>query len=46
MDIIKENEKKNLDGCSTRILDKSWRSLPEIVNFTNKVFEKGFSKEI
>ena len=45
MDIIKENEKKNLDGCSTRILDKSWRSLPEIVNFTNKVFEKGFSKE-
>ena len=45
MEIIKENEKKNLDGCSTRILDKSWRSLPEIVNFTNKVFEKGFSKE-
>lgn len=45
MDIIKENEKKNLDGCSTRILDKSWRSLPEIVHFTNKVFEKGFSKE-
>lgn len=45
MDIIKDNVEKNLDGCSIEILDKSWRSLPEIVKFTNKVFEKGFSNE-
>ena len=45
MDIVKENEKKGLDGCSTEILGYSWRSLPAIVNFTNAVFEKGFSKE-
>ena len=45
MDIVKENEKKNLDGCSTEILGYSWRSQPAIVNFTNAVFEKGFSNE-
>ena len=45
MDIVKENEKKGLDGCSTEILGYSWRSLPAIVNFTNAVFEKGFSNE-
>ncbi|EID84134.1 ATP-dependent exoDNAse (exonuclease V) beta subunit [Treponema sp. JC4] len=45
MDIVKENEKKGLDGCSTQILGYSWRSLPAIVNFTNAVFEKGFSNE-
>ena len=45
MDIVKENEKKGLDGCSTEILGYSWRSLPAIVNFTNAVFERGFSKE-
>ena len=36
---------KELDGCSTEILGYSWRSLPAIVNFTNAVFEKGFSSE-
>lgn len=45
MDMVKENEKKNLDGCSTEILGYSWRSQPAIVNFTNAVFEKGFSNE-
>lgn len=45
MDIVKENEKKNLDGCRTEILGYSWRSQPAIVNFTNAVFEKGFSNE-
>ena len=45
MDIIKDNEKKGLDGCTTDILKFSWRSLPAIVNFTNEVYAKGFSKE-
>ncbi len=45
MDIVKDNEKKGLDGCGTEILGYSWRSLPAIVNFTNAVFEKGFSSE-
>lgn len=45
MDIVKDNEKKDLDGCATEILGYSWRSLPAIVNFTNAVFEKGFSNE-
>lgn len=45
MDIIKDNEKKGLDGCSTDILKFSYRSLPAIVNFTNKVYAKGFSDE-
>ncbi|MCR5762704.1 MAG: UvrD-helicase domain-containing protein [Treponema sp.] len=45
MDIVKENETKGIDGCRTEILGYSWRSLPAIVNFTNAVFEKGFSSE-
>ncbi len=44
MDIVKDNESKGLDGCSTEILGNSWRSVPDIVNFTNAVFEKVFNK--
>ena len=44
MDIIAENKQKGLDGCETDILDESWRSLPEVVDFTNKVFTKVFNK--
>ena len=44
VDIIKENETKGLDGCTTDILKKSWRSVPAIVNFTNAVFEKAFNR--
>ena len=44
MDIVKANETKGLDGCSTQILGNSWRSIPNIVNFTNAVFEKVFNK--
>ena len=44
MDIIKDNESKRLDGCETAILDHSWRSLPEVVNFTNEVFAYAFGK--
>ncbi|MBO4318993.1 MAG: UvrD-helicase domain-containing protein [Treponema sp.] len=44
MDIIAYNKNNNLDGCTTDILDKSWRSLPAIVNFTNKVYSKAFNK--
>ena len=44
MDIVKVNETKGLDGCSTQILGNSWRSVPNIVNFTNAVFEKVFNK--
>ncbi|MBR1721706.1 MAG: UvrD-helicase domain-containing protein, partial [Treponema sp.] len=44
MDKIKENEKKGLISWSTDFLDKSWRSLPSIVNFTNEVFAAGFEK--
>ena len=44
MDIVKDNESKGLDGCSTKILENSWRSAPDIVNFTNAVFEKVFNK--
>ena len=46
VDIIKDNEKKGLDGCITDILDYSWRSLPQIVNFTNKVYTHAFGKEV
>ena len=45
MDIIKDNETKGLDGCTTDILSDSWRSLPEIVEFTNNVFIKLFDKK-
>lgn len=45
MDIIKDNESKGLDGCETSILDNSWRSLPDIVNFTNEVFAYAFGKQ-
>ena len=44
MNIVKENENKGLDGCTTKILDQSWRSVPEVVNFTNAVYEKIFNK--
>ena len=44
MNIIADNKNKGLDGCSTDILKKSWRSVPEIVNFTNAVYEKIFNK--
>ena len=44
MDEIKENEKRGLNSCSTDFLDKSWRSLPAIVGFTNAVFAYGFGK--
>ena len=44
MDEIKENEKRGLNSCSTDFLDKSWRSLPAIVGFTNVVFAYGFGK--
>ena len=44
MNIIQDNKIKGLDGCSTDILKKSWRSVPEIVNFTNAVYEKVFNK--
>lgn len=44
MNIIQDNKNKGLDGCSTDILKKSWRSVPEIVNFTNAVYEKIFNK--
>ncbi|SFI85804.1 ATP-dependent exoDNAse (exonuclease V) beta subunit (contains helicase and exonuclease domains) [Treponema bryantii] len=45
MDIIKENETKGLDGCTTDILDHSWRSCPQIVNFTNEVYAYAFGKK-
>ena len=45
MDIIKDNETKGLDGCTTDVLDRSWRSVPEIVNFTNEVYAHAFGKE-
>ncbi len=44
MNIIQDNKNKALDGCSTDILNNSWRSVPEIVNFTNAVYEKIFNK--
>ena len=44
MDIIAENKLKGLDGCETDILGDSWRSLPEIVEFTNNLFTKVFNK--
>ena len=44
MNIIQDNKDKGLDGCSTDILGNSWRSVPEIVNFTNAVYEKIFNK--
>lgn len=31
------------DGCDTDCLDKSWRSLPDIVEVNNRVFEKAFA---
>lgn len=33
----------NKNGCSTRTLDKSWRSLPDIVDVDNNVFSQTFS---
>ena len=45
MNIIQDNKNKGLDGCSTDILSNSWRSVPEIVNFTNAVYEKIFNKK-
>ena len=45
MDIIKDNETKGLDGCTTDILDHSWRSVPQIVNFTNEVYAHAFGKK-
>ena len=44
MNIIQYNKDNGLDGCSTDILGNSWRSVPEIVNFTNAVYEKIFNK--
>lgn len=44
MNIIQDNRNKGLDGCSTDILGNSWRSVPEIVNFTNAVYEKIFNR--
>jgi len=44
MNIVEENEKNDLDGCSTDILGNSWRSVPEVVDFTNAVYEKVFDK--
>ena len=44
MNIIQDNKDNGLDGCSTDILGNSWRSVPEIVNFTNAVYEKIFNK--
>lgn len=35
------SEKKN--GCDTDRLPKCWRSLPDIVNVNNKIFEKTFA---
>ncbi|MBQ3930466.1 MAG: UvrD-helicase domain-containing protein [Paludibacteraceae bacterium] len=35
---------KKQDGCDTDRLDKSWRSLPDIVDVNNNIFEKTFAK--
>ena len=34
---------KKKNGCDTDTLDKSWRSLPDIVELNNAVFEKTFA---
>ena len=44
MDVVKENEANGVGGCTTDILSNSWRSLPSIVDFTNKVFTRAFNK--
>ena len=41
---VVERIAKKKDGCDTDTLDKSWRSLPDIVDVNNAVFEKTFAK--
>lgn len=37
---------KKQDGCDTDRLDKSWRSLPDIVDVNNNIFEKTFASAL
>lgn len=38
--VIKEFTKQNEDGLSIDLLKMSWRSVPELVNFSNQIFEE------
>lgn len=40
--VVDRIEKKE-DGCDTDTLNKSWRSLPDIVDVNNKIFETTFA---
>lgn len=42
VDGIAHKEDVGKDGCHTRILPKSYRSLPDIVGVNNAIFEKAF----
>ena len=44
--VIKTIESSTDNDCEIRTLPKSWRSVPEIVNFCNGIFVRAFSPEI
>lgn len=44
--VIKTIEAETENGCEIRTLPKSWRSVPEIVNFCNGIFVRAFASDI
>lgn len=44
--VVKCIEASPQEGCDTRTLEYSWRSVPEIVEFCNKIFIKAFSADL
>lgn len=44
--VIKTIEGKKANGCEISTLPKSWRSVPEIVEFCNEIFVRAFAPDI